>query len=301
MAALAFHDDPAVKEQALAKLRHHIEGGTFRYYPAWSEDGANPVGSIVEADDPQKYTDMLGYPLALATALPALVAYFVNLAEAAAYSVAWLERTPVGANLSKVVSQALVEVLQQPALVSLTSAHPGIEASRRGVIDLHRQAVEGQDPDRVAWKTARRAAIAASDTVTDNPLLQKAGAVVEAAAWPGSMRTGLHDVLGARGGLETRQLLAESGWTDELESQVFRIREQAETTGRFAELTGIDRVLALLDADHPELASGFRQRMQQFEKLGDAGRAVAWRIIGLLEQAPVAGERRVDLTAEGGA
>tara|TARA_A100001391_G_scaffold201546_1_gene188851 strand:- start:23274 stop:24155 length:882 start_codon:yes stop_codon:yes gene_type:complete len=292
MENIAFLGDPSVKQEALTKLRSHIAAGTFRYGPAWSDEGADAIGCIVEADDTPRYSEMLGYPLALATALPSIVNAFLPLEEAARYAESWLERTPVGADLSKVVSQVLVEILEEPSVVALTVQQPDVEHSRKAVIALHRRVIDGDGPGRAEWKAVRMAAVAASDTVTDGVLLRSVGAIVEAAAWPASMRTVLHDVLGARGGLETKQLLAEIGWTDEKESEVYRIREQAETTGQFAELNGLDRVLALLDADHPELAKGFRQRMVQFEKLGDAIRAVGLRIVELFERAPIAVETR---------
>jgi hypothetical protein len=292
MESITFHGDFSVKQEALTKLRSHIAAGTFRYSPAWSEEGADAIGCIVEADDAQRYSEMLGYPLALATALSSIVNAFRPLEKATQYAEAWLEQTPIGADLSKVVSQVLVEVLDEPSVVALTVQQPDVEHSRRSVMALHRRVVDGDAPDRAEWKAIRRAAVAASDMVMDKNLLRSAGAIVEAAAWPASMRTVLHDVLGARGGLEVKQLFDEIGWTDEKESQVYRIREVAETTGQFDGLNGLDRVLALLDADHPELAKGFRQRLEQFEKLGEAIRVVGFRIIELFKQAPVAAEAR---------
>jgi Spy/CpxP family protein refolding chaperone len=298
MGSIAFGGNPAVKQEALARLRSHIVAGTFLYGPAWSEEGVNAIGAIVEADDTHKYSDMLGYPLALATALPSIINAIGPLDNAAQYAEVWLERTPLGADLSKVVSQVLVSVLEEPGVAALTTQHATVEASRSAVVALHRRVIEGNEPDRAEWKSVRMAAVAASDTVTGSPLVRAAGAIVEAAAWPGSMRTVLHDVLGARGGLETKQLLDEIEWSEDKESQVFRIREAAEKTERYAELSGLDRVYALLDADHPELAKGFRQRIQQFEKLGDAIRAIGRQVIELLENAPVAAERGDALPAD---
>jgi len=298
MGSIAFRGDPAVKQEALARLRSHIVAGTFLYGPAWSEEGVNAIGAIVEADDTHKYSEMLGYPLALATALPSIINAIAPLDKAAQYAEAWLERTPVGADLSKVVSQVLISIIEEPAVVALTAQQAAVEASRSAVVALHRRVLDGNEPDRTEWKSVRMAAVAASDTVTGTQLVRAAGAIVEAAAWPSSMRTVLHDVLGARGGLETKQLLDEIGWTEDKESQVYRIREAAEKTEQHAELSGLDRVYALLDADHPELAKGFRQRIRQFERLGDTIKAIGQQILEHLENASVAAERGDALPAD---
>ena len=55
-----------------------------------------------------------------------------------------------------------------------------------------------------------------------------------------------------------------------------------------AELNGLDRVLGLLDADAPQLAKGFRERLAAFESLGADYRNVGRRLIELFEQAPIA-------------
>ena len=298
MGSIAFGGNPAVKQEALARLRSHIVAGTFLYGPAWSEEGVNAIGAIVEADDTHKYSDMLGYPLALATALPSIINAIGPLDKAAQYAEAWLERTPVGVDLSKVVSQVLISVLEESGVVALTTQQAAVEDSRSAVVYLHRRVIDDNEPDRAEWKSVRMAAVAASDAVTGTQLVRAAGAIVEAAAWPSSMRTVLHDVLGARGGLETKQLLDEIGWTEDKESQVYRIREAAEKTEQHAELSGLDRVYALLDADHPELAKGFRQRIRQFERFGDTITTIGQQILELLENASVAAERGDALPAD---
>ncbi len=288
MADIAFHGDPAVKAQALSRLRSHIAAGTFVYFPAWEAGKANAIGAVVEADDISRYAEELGYPLAIANVLGALVNAFKGLDAAAEFAEAWLARTPVGADLSNVVSKILVVLLEQRQLAELTRQTETIEESRQAVLALHRRAISGDAPDRREWKAVRLAAVAASDATADDPDAKIAGSIVEAAAWPGSMRSVLNDTLGALGNLETRLILQKIGWTEADESRVFRIREQAEVDGRMAELNGLDRVLGLLDADAPQLAKGFRERLAAFESLGADYRNVGRTLIELFEQAPIA-------------
>lgn len=288
MADIAFRGDPAVKAQALARLRRHVDGGTFVFFPAWEDGQANVIGAVVEADDKRAYSEQLGYPVALVMAVESIVNAFRPLSAAAGFTEAWLDRTPVGADLSAVPSRVLASILDEPEIVALTSRDAEIERGRQAIVALHARAAHGDHPDRQEWKSVRLAAVAASDGATGDAFLRSAGAIVEAAAWPGTMRTVLHDTLGARGRLELEQRMDEIGWTQEDESRVYRIREQAETDQRMSEYSGLDRVLALLDADEPELARRFRLRLQQFEKLGTAYRTAGWKIVELFQHAPIA-------------
>ncbi len=287
MADIAFHDDPAIKAQAQARLRHHVAAGSFVYFPAWENGQANVIGAVVEADDTPAYAERLGYPIALAEALPGLVNGFLQRDEAAAFAEAWLARTPVGVDLSRIVSQLVLFLLDDAGLAAITGRHLELEQCRQTIMALHRQAMDGDMPDRKAWKSVRMAAVAATDRIGDAPLDRQAGGVVEAAAWPGTMRTVLRDTLTARGTLDLTRSLAEIDWTDEKESRVFKLREQAEKDGYKAELSGLERVFAILDGDHPALARGFRQRLQRLEESSAQYRSIGWQAIEMMENAPI--------------
>lgn len=288
---IAFHGDPLVKAQALDRLQRHVAAGSFVYFPAWENGNANVIGAAVEADDTPAYAERLGYPLALAETLPMLVNGFRPQPEAVRFALAWLERTPVGADLTTIVSQLVLDLLANADLVKLTERYPDVEQSRQAIMALHRRAIDGDEPDRKTWKAARLAAVAATDAVDEAALERRAAQVVEAAAWPGTMRTVLRDTLNGLGTAELHLSLSEAGWTEENESRVFHIRQQAETDGYKAELSGLDRVLAILDADHPALAEQFRVRLDLMEESSARYRALAWKAIELMEQAPIAATR----------
>lgn len=287
MADIAFHGDPAIKALALARLRHHIAAGSFVYFPAWENEQANVIGAVVEADDTPAYAKKLGYPIALAEALPGLVNGFRPRDEAAAFAEAWLVRTPVGADLSRIVSRLVLFLLDDAGLAAIISRHPDLEQCRQTIMDLHRQTIDGDMPDRKVWKSVRMAAVAATDGIGEARLDRQAGSVVEAAAWPDTMRTVLRDTLNARGTLDLTRSLAEIDWTDEKESRVFKLREQAEKDGYKAEFSGLERVFAILDGDHPTLASGFRQRLQRLEESSAQDRSIGWLAIEMMENAPI--------------
>lgn len=288
MTDIAFHANPAVKAEALERLRRHIAAGTLVYFPAWEHGRANVIGAVVEADDTPGYAAKLGYPLALAEMLPMLVNGFRPLTEAARFAEAWLERTPVGADLTRIVSHLVLDLLADPGLADMTQGSPDLEQSRQSIMALHKSVIEGAEPDRKVWKAARMAAVVATDGVGQGTLERQAGSVIEAAAWPGTMRTVLRDTMNSFGSLGTNRSMAEIGWGADKESRVFQIREQAEKDGYKAEFSGVERVLAILDADHPELASGFRQRIERMNKSSATYVSHGWKAIELMEQAPIA-------------
>lgn len=285
--AIAFHGDPAVKAQAIAQLRQHVAAGSFVYFPAWEDGKANAIGAVVEADDTPAYAARLGYPTALAETLPMLINGFRPLSEAARFAEAWLARTPVGGDLSAVVSRMILDLLAKPRLCDTTCHHPALEESRLAIIALHRRAVEGGEPDRKQWKAVRLAAVAATDALGDDVLDRAAASTVESAAWPGTMRTVLRDTLNALGAFELRVALAEIGWTPEEESRVFQLREQAEKNAYKAEFQGLERVYAILDADHPELSARFRRRCERLEKSSEMYVTTGWRLIEMIETSPI--------------
>ncbi|HQS96711.1 MAG: hypothetical protein B7X90_11485 [Novosphingobium sp. 17-62-19] len=287
MTDIAFLGDPAIKAQALSRLRSHIAAETFVIFPAWEDGKANVIGALVEADDKQAFASQYGYPIAFVTALEGIVNAFRFGPSSEGFVKALLERTPVGADLSRIVPHVLIALLERPDIVALTGQNTEVERWRLAIVALHQRTINGDEPDRKEWKAARMASISASDAVVDNTASHMASLIVEAAAWPATMRTVLHDTLGACGRLESHQIMNAIGWTEADESRVFKIREQAEADGRLAELSGLDRVLGLLDADDPDLARGFRERLEQFEKLGETYRAVGWQIVDLIERSPV--------------
>ena len=287
MSDIAFHGNAETKAMALARLRAHIAAGTFVFFPAWEDGKANVIGALVEADDKQAFAEQFGYPLPLATALEVIVNAFHVLPAAQEFADEFVAQTPVGADLSLVVPRLLIHLLELPDVVTLSAQHDEVDHWRREVVALHRATLAGDMPGRKEWKAARLAAVATSDAVTGQPFVQLVSQVVEAAAWPCTMRTVLYDTLGACGRLESQLMMERIGWTMEEEHRVFKIREEAETSGRMAELSGLDRVLALLDQDDPELAAGFRLRLEHFGSLGAFYREIGREMIAIFNDVPV--------------
>jgi hypothetical protein len=263
---IAFNGQASVKEDALVRMRAHISAGTFRYSPPWSEKGGSAMGLIIEGNDPQLYAERLGYPLPLVAVLDNLVNdRRGGLAEASKFALAWLERTPVGADLTPIVGQALIAILSDPALSDISATAPPIEAQRQAVLALHRRALAGEEIPASEWKKARKAATAANDALPeDDKILRTVARTIESAAWPATMRSVLTDALSARGRLDINLALQEIGWTDDDERRVYSIMEAAE--GRETHLEGLERVYAVIAAEDPAFAERAKVRTAQHQK-----------------------------------
>jgi hypothetical protein len=263
---IAFHGKASVKEQALERMRAHIDAGTFRYSPPWGEKGGSAMGLIIEGSDPQLYAERMGFPLPLVAVLDSLVnARHGDLPEATTFALAWLERTPVGADLAPVVTQSLISILSDPTLTEISVTQAPIETQRQAVLALHRRELMGETVSAAEWKKVRKAATAANDALPeDEKLLRTVARAVESAAWPGSMRSVLTDTLSARGRLDINLALQEIGWSDEDERRVYSIMEAAE--GRETHLEGLERVYAVIAAEDPAFAERARVRTAQHQK-----------------------------------
>jgi hypothetical protein len=287
MKEIAFNGDPAVKALALARLRSHIAQGTFRYNPAWSDLGGSALGCVIEGSEPEKYAETTGYPLPLVMILDRLVNDLKGGLEVAAeFAEAWLEGTAVGADLSAIVTRTLMFILEDPILVSQSHRSEAVERCRQTVLDLHRRSLAGEEIARQEWRRARSASLEASDSVFDDKLVRAVGLTVEAAAWPGDMRTVLSDTLSARAGLDIKLALAEIGWTDEDENRVLHTMEASE--GKQTHLEGLERVFAVLGAEDPAFEVRMRERVKQSAKFSLSNAIVGRFVLDALAKAPAA-------------
>jgi hypothetical protein len=285
MTSIAFLGTAAVKEQALARLRSHLNNGTFRYGAPWGDDGASAMGSVIEGNDAQAYADLTGFPLALAMVLDKIVLEIRDEDQSKAFAVDWLERTPVGADLSRIPGNCIVHLLVEEIIVEIAQRDPETEKARRAVLALHRRALDGDIPTRREWKSIRTSAISASDAVSDAELC-RVSRMIESAAWPTTMGTVLSDTLSARNGLDIEFAFRRVGWTEDDESEVFRRLEAAEEVGRV--IRGVPAAYAFLSESDPGFAQRFQARIDAFPLFTASSRSMGEFILELLSTAPIA-------------
>jgi hypothetical protein len=245
------------------------------------------MGCVIEGSDPQVYADRLGYPLPLVAILDTLIndGAGTDLASAGEYALAWLERTPVGADLSGLVGNIVLFILADTVFVDESSASALMEKQRKAVMQLHQHALAGEEISRNEWKGVRKAAVAITDAHQDDRFLRPVGLTIEAVAWPATERNVLADALRARGRLDINLALQEIAWTDSDERRVNTIMEAAE--GRQTQLKGMERVFAIIEAEDPTFAERVRRRVAQHAKFGVSTRKIAQFVLETLAAAPM--------------
>jgi hypothetical protein len=287
MACRAFNGDPSVKALALDLLTARIDGGAFRYGGPFEPDGATAMQCVAESDDPQDYSERVGFPLPLAVALDEFVSCIVRAkGDGPEYAKAWLADTPVGADLSDVPSFTMWFMLEDDGLRRVACLSDSVERSRREILHLHRRWLDRDLPTPSDWRAVRKAAVAAANAVAGDRLLSGAARTIEAAAWPGDVSSALHDTLRMRGGLDIRLRLAELDWSDEDERRFFGLMESNDD--RVDVPPGPDRAYAILDLDDRTFGAKCRRRIACFSMPG-AGWAAANFVLEALSTARVPG------------
>ena len=191
----AFHADPAIKQEFLARLQAHAEAGEIiNRANVWHDGKGGPVACMVHDTDLAVWQQRTGIPKAVGSALDIVASYLDDPEQAARLVLEWVEAVEVGQDLGG-VAPALIEWLMSDSEHGLHRCADD-EAVRRmisRVADLHRRAATGDAPPEAEWKAARAAAMAATDAC-ENPLEKSIAAAAEAAAWnPATSATAVSD------------------------------------------------------------------------------------------------------------
>lgn len=108
---VAFGGDGAVKSALLDRLRRHAADATLLFGPtSWDGRAGTPIGVSTRGGDSADYAAQFGYPLALAGLLDPMTAY-AGPDRAVDVALAWVERVPVGTDLSPVAERIVDHLL----------------------------------------------------------------------------------------------------------------------------------------------------------------------------------------------
>ncbi|HZT60966.1 MAG TPA: hypothetical protein VFA21_20345 [Pyrinomonadaceae bacterium] len=159
---IAYHGNPAIKEQYLARVREHREADKLiQGYGYWKNGKGCAVGCTIHSDDHYAYETELGIPVYLARLEDGIFEALPNeLAQA--WPEAFLEAIPVGTNLYIPYWQFMVWLL-------IDSEEGVIKFARskrtRAVIEavgaLYNRLLAGEEVSRQEWRDAADAASAA--------------------------------------------------------------------------------------------------------------------------------------------
>jgi hypothetical protein len=180
----AFHADPALKQEILARLKTHAQAGEIlNCAHVWDDGKGGPVACMVHDTDLAVWQQRCGIPKAVGSALDLAASHLDGPEQAAGFAIEWVEAVEVGQDLRGVAPALLAWLLSDREHGILRFAEP--EAVREAigrVADLHRRAAAGDVAPEAEWRAARAAAMAATDAC-ETPLQKSIAAAGEAAAW----------------------------------------------------------------------------------------------------------------------
>lgn len=145
----AFHGDPAIKADLLARLRDHTAAGTLVFGPTrWDGRSGTPLGVSVHGEDSAEYAERFGYPLPLAALFDTFAAC-ATPDRAACDTLAWVEAVAPGTNLSAVPWHIAEELLILLGADRLAKVHYPL------LRDLHQRDAAGPAVPREEWAALR--------------------------------------------------------------------------------------------------------------------------------------------------
>jgi hypothetical protein len=161
----AFHNDPAIKQKYIDRVKHHrqmddIIKGQYGNKPNGRSGWRGcAVGCTIHGNAHDKYETELGIPISIARLEDGI---FEGLPEAdfKEFPLAFLEAIPVGADLSMVTSQFLLWLLIDPqdGVIKFTEAGSAQYVSIENVGNLFKRRLGGNEPTEQEWHTAYAAA-----------------------------------------------------------------------------------------------------------------------------------------------
>jgi len=213
----AFHGKAEVRAAALKRLKDRIQarqltpGAMF-----FNGQLATPAAALVDSSDMHVWEAELGLAPWIAFAMDYSTSRF-NGEKIAAFVAELLEAIPLGSDTTSLGSRVVNEVLSSVAdqLKACGKSAQLLIVACQEIQELHAGTLAGDTPSPAAWRTARKAAVQATNDLSD-PLGKSLGACIEAAAWnPVQSPTTVGDVIRLRGQVPVEHLNELFGWTDE--------------------------------------------------------------------------------------
>ena len=230
----AFHNDPAIKEKYLARVRWNREQDHLMQGVDWETEGGTrgcAVGCTLENYDHSRYPIELGLPTWLAH-LEDAIFEGLHSEDVQEWPEKFLEAIPVGADVEPVRHKLAIRRMSW--LIGLMRS---IDVNNKDVInvlskisDLHQQALTNGAPSVEDWSAAESAAWSV------------AGSVTESAAWSAAESAAKSAKLGAKSakwiakseastelGARAAQVVAESAaWRAEADDLIELLQETGE-------------------------------------------------------------------------
>lgn len=177
---IAFHGDPQIKKEYLARVRAHRRADELVKGRYWENGKGCAVGCTIHGSYHSSYEEELGIPEQIAWLEDVIFEGLPN-EDAMAWPERFLESIPVGADLSMVFvkfAHWLLAVEVQPHVEN----SPGVKAAIDDVASLLQREINGDKPLPEAYMAEAKAAKAAAESVARS-VAWSARAAARAAAW----------------------------------------------------------------------------------------------------------------------
>jgi hypothetical protein len=264
----AFHDDPALKQELLARLQAHAQAGEIlNRANVWHDGKGGPVACMVHDTDLAVWQQRTGVPRAVGSALDVAASYLDEPEQAARFVLEWVEAVEVGQDLRR-VAPALIEWLLSDSEhgIHRLAENEAVRQMIKRVADLHRRAATGDAPDEAEWRAARAAAMAATDAC-ETPLEKSILACAEAAAWnPATSATVMSDTMRAWDHLFPRRVPWLVGGGATLDREIKAWIEQLKANAEKAGLPAPNISERDLCVTHPAAVALKRMQMDQIKQ-----------------------------------
>jgi hypothetical protein len=291
----ALHNDPSVRDDALAQLaRYAAEKRLTAGSLFWSETNASVAGALLGGNSVEEWQSHFGLAAWTAYALDS-VTNFIAPESAVRIAGEFLAAIALGSDTTGSAVQVILAVLDKLERVSCLSTPAGesLRIALQQIRSMHVHEMRGVALDRAKWKSARKAATAATDSAKD-PSLKAIGQCVEAAAWSAATSPAIvGDVLRLWSNFEGTQVEGRSlgdvfGWTEEDDQRVRGLLgEMFETYVKDKPEEKRD-VFQLLAIHHPDVEERLRRyTRQEREQKAKALRAAAELLIEVMAGSPV--------------
>jgi len=205
---VAYHGDPKIKENYLARVRAHREADEMVKGVYWKDGKGCGVGCTIHSGNHHSYETELGIPEVLAHLEDAIFEGLPN-GDAKAWPERFLSAIKPGADLSLVWPRFALWLLVDPAdgVIKYAGEYRDVDKAIRRVGDLYREWTEGRKPDKAAWAAARAAARDAARAAAGDA----ARAAAWAAAWSAA-RAAAGDAARAAAGAAARAAAGDAAW-----------------------------------------------------------------------------------------
>ena len=176
----AFHNDPAIKQKYVERVKAHMIADEIIHGKYWENDKGCAVGCTIHGSDHRKYETELGIPAILAS-LESRIFEGMNNGDSKEFPLRFLSAIKPGADLSLVWPKFAHWLLVDPkdGVIKFAKTDKTREAIR-AVANLHNRAARGLQVKEEEWKSVR---VAASSSSYDDASSSYASSYADASSY----------------------------------------------------------------------------------------------------------------------